>query len=144
MANLNNAGGTNGGGGSFFLGVALAAAGAYMLASRASVGLGGFGGYGGYGYGHMGYMSFFGVSPFGAALIPFMLGFGLLFANGSSKAGWALTIGGLAIIIVGIILNLQLHFQQTSLFEMVMMLGMLAAGLGLVARSLRDYAKNGV
>ena len=41
--------------------------------------------------------------------------------------------------LAGIIANLQIFFRPTSLFNTLVMLGMLAAGLGLVARSLRAH-----
>jgi len=61
----------------------------------------------------------------------------VLFYNGRSIVGWFLTLGGALIILVGIVANLHIYFQPTSLFDTLMMLGLLAAGLGLVARSLR-------
>ena len=44
-----------------------------------------------------------------------------------------------AIILAGIIANLQVYFRPTSLFNTLMMLALLAGGLGLVARSLRSH-----
>jgi len=41
------------------------------------------------------------------------------------------------IILAGIVANLHLFFQPTSLFDTLLMLGLLAGGLGLIARSLR-------
>jgi hypothetical protein len=61
----------------------------------------------------------------------------MLFYNGRSLPGWLLTSGGALIILVGIVANLHIYFQPTSLFDTLMMLGALAAGVGLVARSLR-------
>ena len=46
----------------------------------------------------------------------------------------------LPIIFVGILVNLQIYFQPTSLYNTIVMLVLLAGGLGLVARSLRSYA----
>jgi uncharacterized protein len=68
---------------------------------------------------------------------PLMLGIGLLFFDGRSVAGGLLTLAGAAIILLGIIVNLRIYFEPTSLFNTLLMLAMLAAGLGLVARSLR-------
>jgi hypothetical protein len=133
MANLKNAGGTDGGGEHFFLGVALAAVGAYLLTSRVTVSSGYWGYHGFYG---------FGEPSFGMALIPFMLGVGLLFANGKSIFGWALTVAGVAIVLAAIVMNLHIFFRPTSLYETMGMLAMLAAGMGLVAKSLVRYANS--
>jgi hypothetical protein len=42
-------------------------------------------------------------------------------------------------IVVGVIANLQLYFNPTSLTGTFIMLGLIAGGVGLVARSLRSY-----
>jgi uncharacterized protein len=55
-------------------------------------------------------------------------------------AGWLLTIGAAAAILVGIIANLRVYLQPTSLFGTLLMLGLLAAGLGTIARALRPQA----
>jgi hypothetical protein len=43
------------------------------------------------------------------------------------------------IIATGIITNLQVYFRPTSLFNTLLMLGLLAAGIGLVVRALRAH-----
>jgi hypothetical protein len=45
------------------------------------------------------------------------------------------------IILAGVIAHLHLYFQPTSLFDTLIILGLLAAGLGLVARSLRPVGQ---
>lgn len=117
------AGGTPGGYGLFFLGLAMATAGGYLLLNQVTV--------------HSGFWSFFGGQTFGLTLLPMIVGIGFLFFDGRSKAGWILTgLGGL-IIVVGIIVNLSIYFQPTSLYNTLIMLVLLAGGLGLIARSLR-------
>ncbi len=44
------------------------------------------------------------------------------------------------LIFAGVLVNLQIYFQPTSLYNTVIMLVLLAGGIGLVARSLRPYA----
>ena len=66
---------------------------------------------------------------------------GILFFNGKSVIGWVLTVGGLLFIVVGVIANMDIYFQRTSLMSTLIMLGLLAAGLGLVARSLRSHTR---
>jgi hypothetical protein len=124
MHDLHDVGGTKGGLGHFLLGLGLAIAGAYLFLDRVSV------------YG--GYWGFFGGprQSFGLSMVPVMLGVGMLFYSGRSFLGWLLFGGGLLVIVVGVFANLQLHFRQTSLIDTVMMLGMLAAGVGLMIRAL--------
>ena len=78
-----------------------------------------------------------GNNAFGLTLIPLIIGIGLLFFNGRSIAGWLLTIAGAVIIFAGILTHLDIYFQSTSLFNTILMLVLLAGGIGLVARSLR-------
>ena len=51
--------------------------------------------------------------------------------------GWLLLLAGVTITIVGVLANLQIYFRPTSLFNTLMMLALLAGGIGLLARSLR-------
>jgi hypothetical protein len=120
---MTGAGGTTGGIGMFFSGAAMVLAGGYLLLTRVSVISGGW--------------SFYGYNAFGLTLFPLLIGIGVLFYNGRSILGWLLTLGGTLIILVGIVANLHLYFQPTSLFDTLVMLGLLAGGIGLVARSLR-------
>lgn len=118
-------GGTSGGLWEFVIGLAMAAAGGYLLMSQVTV--------------HSGFWGWWGGNTFGLTLIPLLVGIGILFFNGRSAVGWLLAGLGTVIILVGIIANLQVFFRPTSLFNTLMMLGLLAGGLGLVARSLRGH-----
>jgi len=120
---MKGAGGTRGGVGMFFAGAAMVVAGGYLLLTRVSVVSGGW--------------HFYGYNAFGLSLFPLLAGIGMLFYDGRSVPGWLLTAAGSLIIVVGIVANLHIYFQPTSLFDTLMMLGLLAAGIGLVARSLR-------
>ena len=117
------AGGTAGGVPTFLFGVGMAAAGAFLLTSRVVVHTSGF--------------RFWGFSGFGISLIPLLLGVGILFFDGRSLVGKLLTFIGVVIIFAGILMNLDIYFQQTSLFATLMMLLLLVGGVGLVLRSLR-------
>jgi hypothetical protein len=119
------AGGTPGGLGEFLLGLGLVVGGGYLVLNQVSVGGGTW--------------NFYGYNAFGLSLIPLLLGIGLLFFNGKSVFGWVLTAAGAIIIVVGVIANLQIFFRPTSLFNTLLMLGLLAAGIGLVAKSLRSH-----
>lgn len=120
---MKGAGGTTGGVGMFFGGAALVLGAGYLLLTRVSVISGGW--------------HFYGYNAFGLSLFPLLIGIGMLFYNGRSLLGWLLTIGGAFIILLGIVANLRIYFQPTSLFDTVLMLGALAGGIGLIARSLR-------
>jgi hypothetical protein len=120
---MKGAGGTEGGLGEFLLGLALAIAGGYLLTQRVMV--------------TSGFWSAFGEHSFGLSLLPMVAGVGVLFFDGSSRLGWVLAVGGALIIFLGVLMNLRVYFTPTSLFNTILMLVMLAGGLGLIARSLR-------
>jgi hypothetical protein len=48
-----------------------------------------------------------------------------------------LTILGFGIILAGILMNMDIYFRPTSLYNTLFMLALLAGGFGLIARSLR-------
>ena len=123
--NLRGAGGTEGGVGEFLVGLGMAVGGGYLLTNQVTV--------------TTGYWQVWGMPGFGLTLIPLVLGIGLLFFDGKSKLGWLLTFGGAVIIFVGILTHLDVYFRPTSLFNTLVMLTLLAGGLGLVARSLRAH-----
>ena len=123
---MEGAGGTKGGVGQFFIGLAMAIAGGYLLTSQVTV--------------TSGFWAYFGAHTFGLTLLPMVIGLGLLFFDGSSGIGWVLTVGGAVVIFVGILMNLRIYFQPTSLFHTLIMLTLLAGGLGLIARSLKPRA----
>ena len=120
---MQGAGGTPGGTTSFFVGLAMATGGAYLLTQRVSV--------------TSGFWSLWGGHSFGLSLLPLLVGAGLLFYDGRSRAGWLLTAGGALVILLGILMNLRIYFEPTSLFDTLLMLVLLAGGLGLLARALR-------
>ena len=78
-----------------------------------------------------------GYNSFGLSLLPFVIGVGVLFFNGKSVLGWLLLIAGLTIIAAGILVNLNIYFRPTSLFNTLVMLALLAGGIGLLARSFK-------
>jgi hypothetical protein len=121
---LKNVGGTPGGTRTFLLGMGMAIVGGYLLLQEVQV----YGGYWNWGFGGYG-------RSFGITLIPLLLGVGMLFANGHSFAGRFLTGAGALIILAGIIINLDIHFQQTSLFNTLVMLILLVGGVGLIVRA---------
>jgi len=119
---FRGAGGTPGGIVEFFLGLGMAIAGGYLLTNQVTV--------------TSSFWSFYGYNTFGLTLLPLVFGIGILFFNGKSIVGWLLLLAGVVIIFAGIIANLQIYFQPTSLFNTIMMLVLLAGGIGLVARGI--------
>jgi hypothetical protein len=122
---IRGAGGTPGGVGEFIFGLALAVAGAYLLTNQVRV--------------TSGYWRMGGYNTFGLSLLPLIVGIGLLFFNGRSLLGWLLTLAGAVIIFASILVNLEIYFHPTSLFNTIIMLALLAGGIGLVARSLKAH-----
>lgn len=119
------AGGTPGGVLEFIIGLTMAFAGAYLLTSQVEV--------------SSGFWRVGGYNAFGLTLLPLLVGIGMLFFNGRSAIGWLLVLLGAAIILVGILSNLHIYFRPTTLFNTLVMLGLLAGGLGLVARGIRVH-----
>ncbi|QSX78848.1 hypothetical protein [Agrilutibacter solisilvae] len=120
---MRGAGGTEGGLGLFLVGFACAVAGGWLLMNQVTVSGGAW---------HL-----WGYNSFGLSLVPFIAGVGMLFFNGRAVVGWLLLIASLVIILAGILVNLRIWFAPTSLFNTLMMLALLAGGIGMIARALR-------
>ena len=122
---MSDVGGTPGGLGHFLIGLAMTCVGGYLLTNQVMVA--------------SSYWSFYGTGTFGITLIPMLIGVAMLFWNGRSLVGWLLTVAGALFILAGVIANLHIYFQPTSLFNTIVMLVLLVGGLGLIARALRPY-----
>ncbi len=122
---LTNPGGTNGGLAEFLIGFVMAVAGFWLLTNQVQVGTHGW--------------RLWGYNSFGLSLLPFIIGAGMLFFNGRSVLGWLLLLAGLVIVFAGILVNMNIYFRPTSLFNTLLMLVLLAGGIGLLARSLRSH-----
>jgi hypothetical protein len=122
---LKNVGGTSGGLFEFLIGLAMAVGGGYMLISRVIV-TSGFWTWGGY-------------NSFGLSLVPLIFGIGIVFFNGKSIIGWLLVFISVVIIAAGILMNLQIYFQPTSLFNTIVMIILFAGGIGLIARGVMKH-----
>lgn len=121
----SGAGGTPGGIGEFLLGLGMVVVGGYLFTSRVTV--------------STGYWSWGGYNLFGLSLLPLIMGIAILFYSGRSVVGWLLLFSGALIIFAGILMNLRVFFESTSLFHTLLILVLLAGGIGLVARSLRAH-----
>jgi uncharacterized protein len=110
--------------GQFVLGAMMAGIGGYMITTNVTVSTG---------FWYIG-----GYNAFGTLLVTLVLGIGILFFNGKSVLGWLFSVGSALAMLIGIILNMQVYFQPTSLFTTVLMLTLLVGGLGMMARVLRS------
>lgn len=122
---MRGAGGTPGGLGEFLLGLGLVVVGGYLFLQQVVV--------------SSGHWTLWGYDAFGLSLVPFLIGLGVVFYNGKSVLGWFLVSAGILIILAGVIANLRVYFAPTSLYNTLAMLGMIAIGVGLVARSVREH-----
>ena len=122
---LSDVGGTPGGIGEFIIGFVMACVGGYLLSNQVSI-VGS-------------YWSFYGANTFGVTLIPMLLGIAFVFFNGKSVIGWVMTAGGFLFILAGVIANMHIYFQPTTLFNTIVMLVLLVGGLSLVARSVTTH-----
>ncbi len=107
------------------LGLIFAVAGGYLLTNQVQVGSGPFGGF-----------AWFGPNSFGLALVPLLIGVGLLAFNAKLLIGRLLTAAGAVILLASVLDTLRITFRPTSLFNTLLMLGLLLVGVGLLARSI--------
>jgi hypothetical protein len=131
---IKGAGGSQGGLGRFFLGLGMFIAGAYLLLSAIQVTNNFYFGYGLFSVGGFQITS-------GIIFIPFMIGVGILFFNSSNIIGWLLAIGSVLLMIIGVISSTHLSLRPMSAFELIMITGLLAGGIGLFFSSFRNYTK---
>jgi hypothetical protein len=122
-------GGTPGGLGEALIGLAMTAIGIYMVFDRVTV--------------HTSFWRFYGGpgTSFGLTMLPLLIGIGVLFFNGRSVLGWLLTAAGVALILVGVLMNLDIYFRPTSLWATIVMFGLIAGGLGVFAKGLRPHVR---
>ncbi len=113
----------------FFIGFLLLGGGVYWVLNSFEV-------HSSWGYGYYG---FFGMRLTGGVmLIPLLVGIGLcFFLDGKKKAiGGCIAALGLLIILISLLSSLSFHARYGTLYVYVLMFGMIAAGAGLVIKSL--------
>ncbi|MBM7068055.1 hypothetical protein [Actibacterium sp. 188UL27-1] len=128
----HGAGGTEGGTGSFLLGLIMMCAGGYLLLRgivvRPNFGFG---------------TPVFAVGQFpitsGMVLVPFMFGVGMIFYNGRNIIGWLLAVGSIVALIFGVITSIDLRLVSMTAFDLLVILILLVGGIGLFLRSLRNF-----
>lgn len=132
---MKGAGGTSGGTGQFFMGLAMMCGGFYLLLNAISVNT----------YFGM-HSNIFGFSMFGnnmgvtggMIMIPMIFGIGMIFFNGKNWLGWLLFLGSLAAMIFGVITSIHFQLRNMSAFELIVILVLAFGGLGLFLRSLKN------
>ena len=133
---VRGAGGTPGGTWLFFCGLALAAAGLWMFLDSVRVVALPAGMFSGF----LNRGMFGGGAPTtstGILFAPIFIGLVLLFYDARWKLGWALFYLGLAVIVIEMLSHLQ-FMMNTKSSHLLLMLGMIAAGIGLMLRSFRE------
>lgn len=124
------AGGSDGGTGSFLIGLIMMVVGGYLLLNgivvRPNFGFG---------------SRVFGIGGVpitsGMVLIPFMFGVGMIFYNSKSWIGWGIASASLVALVFGVIANMTLQLARMSAFDLIVILVLLVGGIGLFLRSLR-------
>lgn len=108
----------------FFVGIALLAAGLFMLSKRTMV-----------------HSSWYGwrIGRFdlssGTVVIPLLIGIIWYFFNSKSVFPKIIIALGLIFIVLSIIMSVRINFVATSLYDYVLFLGMAAAGAGILLRT---------
>jgi len=116
--------GSEGNLGSFFLGVICFAIGVYLIFQNTIIST------------QFSLMDIIGFNPpFGLVILPLLIGIGILFFNEKSILGWIVTIFGIITILLGILMGLRIYFRPVTLYQAVLMYGMTAAGIGLIAKA---------
>lgn len=128
-----NAGGTQGGAGRFFLGLAMIVVGAYLFLDAVHI---------------VNHFRFY--SPIfsyrglhlrsGMVLVPFIFGIGFIFYNARWVLGWILAIGSLIMFGFGIVTSIHFQLRAMTAFDIIVILVLLVGGAGLFISSLRDLS----
>ena len=126
---LDKPGGTGGGLGTFAAGAALALAGTYFFVDAVRVTTYGSGGWISRGLGSS--------SGAGIIFLPLFVAVVALFIDAKKTWAWVLGAAGVGLIIVEVLSQLRFFFDQ-KLSHLLIMLVTVAAGLGLIVRSLKE------
>lgn len=132
---MRGAGGTSGGVGQFFIGLAMLCGGIYLLLNAIQV-------RSTFGFGmhlyHVSALGNFNITS-GMVMIPFMFGVGLIFYNSRNPLGWLLAVGSLIALIFGVIASIHFNFRSMTAFDLIVILVLTVGGLGLFLRSLKGF-----
>ena len=112
--------------GTFLGGAVMFSLGMYLLLSSIHVNVG----WGG----HLYQMGNVGVTS-GMLLIPFFIGVVMVFFNAKNYVGWLMMVGAVALIVIGVIMNINFNFRSMNLFQLLLIFVLSAGGAGLLLKS---------
>ena len=113
----------------FLLGLLMFAVGVYVLLKSIHITNSFSMGYR-FGYGSVGV-------PAGILFLGFIVGVGMLFFNSKNIIAWFITIGSVAFLIVGVIMNLNVSLARMDAFSFLSILVLVGGGAGLLLGSMR-------
>ena len=89
-------------------------------------------------YSGFGYGGIFGgwQPPAGLILLPVLIGIIVLIATDKTILGWLLIIIGILILLLGVLTSLRFSWNSVSLFDTIMMFGLIAVGAGLMLKGI--------
>ena len=74
--------------------------------------------------------------PSGVVIVPLLIGIVMLFFCRKKFAAWTVTVIGILIILAALITSVRITWERTSLFSFILMFGFIAAGGGLILKTL--------
>jgi hypothetical protein len=128
---IKGAGGTSGGIGRFFIGMAMMVGGCYLFLDAVRITH----------QFHMGHTLYsFGAFRLttGMTLIPLIFGVGMIFYNAGNPLGWVLSAATLVMLLFGVLASIQFRIRSMSAFELIMILALWIGGIGLFLNSLKS------
>jgi len=134
---MRGSGGTNGGVREFFIGLVLAAIGAYLFFDSVRVQTDTHGAITGSIRQMMGGGHLIETTSMGIIFVPFFAGVVALFTDSKRKWAWYLTYIGMAILVIEVLSRIR-FFINTKLSHLLGMIVLFAAGAGLMLRSYAD------
>ena len=78
----------------------------------------------------------------GLVVVPLLIGIIWLFFDFKSKIAKTIIALGIIFIIATVIMSVKIYFVSTSLFDYILMLGLAAAGSGLLLKAISGKNKN--
>lgn len=113
---------------SFFIGLLMFGGGLFMVLQNAQVSSS-------WGYGYFYHIGSWGI-PNGLIMLPLLIGIVMLFLMDRKIFGWIVTVLGILFILLTIIMSVHISWRTTSVYVFIIMFGLIAAGGGLMLKSL--------
>ena len=74
--------------------------------------------------------------PEGLLILPFLIGIIILIATDKPIIGWIFIIIGVIILLLSVLMAMKFTWKQTSLFQTILMFGLIAAGAGFIVKGM--------